>query len=153
MKRIFTIIMIITLLVGCAKTDFLTGHDWVHYDSTCIKTVYFGKDGHFAYYSDEENPVNDSDLYNQYTYDSNSKEIDLLPSGDMSIQVLRYKKSRLLLNIDGDIKEFFDSKDKIIDGANPSNLAYDTDNITDGFSSYLAILKGWFSNYYCSCKL
>lgn len=46
MKRIFTIIMIITLLVGCAKTDFLTGHDWVHYDSTCIKTVYFGKDGH-----------------------------------------------------------------------------------------------------------
>lgn len=92
MKRIFTIIMIITLLVGCAKTDFLTGNDWVHYDSTCIKTVYFGKDGHFAYYSDEENPVNDSDLYNQYTYDSNSKEIDLLPSGDMSIQVLRYKK-------------------------------------------------------------
>ena len=138
MKRIFTIIMIITLPVGCAKTDFLTGHDWVHYDSTCIKTVYFGKDGHFAYYSDEENPVNDSDLYNQYTYDSNSKEIDLLPSGDMSIQVLRYKKSRLLLNIDG---------------ANPSDLAYDTDNITDGFSSYLAILKGWFSNYYCSCKL
>lgn len=77
MKRIFTIIMIITLPVGCAKTDFLTGHDWVHYDSTCIKTVYFGKDGHFAYYSDEENPVNDSDLYNQYTYDSNSKEIQI----------------------------------------------------------------------------
>lgn len=63
MKRIFTIIMIGILLVGCAKTDFLTEHDWVHYGSTCIETIYFGKDGHFAYYSDEGNPVNDSDLY------------------------------------------------------------------------------------------
>lgn len=112
MKRIFTIIMIGILLVGCAKTDFLIEHDWVHYDTTCIETIYFGKDGHFAYYSDEGNPVNDSDLYDQYSYDSKSKKIHLNPTGDMSIQVLRYKKSRLLLNIDGDIKEFFDSKDK-----------------------------------------
>ena len=80
-------------------------------------------------------------MYDQYSYDSKSKKIHLKPTGDMSIQVLRYEKSRLLLNIDGDIKEFFDSKDKIIDGANPSDLAYDKENITDGFSSYLAILK------------
>lgn len=140
MKRIFVIIMIGILLVGCGKTDFLTNHEWVHYDSTCIETIYFGKDGHFAYYSDEGNPVKDSDLYDKYSYDSTSKEIDLLPSENMSIQVLRYEKSRLLLNIDGDVKEFFDSKDKIMDGANPSDLAYDTEDITNGFSSYLAIL-------------
>ncbi|RGS45957.1 hypothetical protein [Holdemanella biformis] len=140
MKRIFTIIMIGILLVGCAKTDFLIEHDWIHYDTTCIETIYFGKDGHFAYYRDEGNPVNDSDLYDQNSYDSKSKKIHLKPTGDMSIQVLRYKKSRLLLNIDGDIKEFFDSKDKIMNGANPYDLAYDTNNITDGFSSYLAIL-------------
>lgn len=84
--------------------------------------------------------MNDSDLYYQYSYDSNSKEIDLLPSGDMSIQVLRYEKSRLLLNIDGDIKEFIDSKDNLMDGAYPSDFAYDTNNIMNGFSSYLAIL-------------
>lgn len=101
MKRIFTIIMIGILLVGCAKTDFLIEHDWVHYDTTCIETIYFGKDGHFAYYSDEGNPVNDSDLYDQYSYDSKSKKIHLKPTGAMSIQVLRYKKSRLLLNING----------------------------------------------------
>jgi len=41
MKRIFTIIMIGILLVGCAKTDFLIEHDWVHYDTTCIETIYF----------------------------------------------------------------------------------------------------------------
>lgn len=23
----------------------MTGHDWVHYDFACIKTIYFGKDG------------------------------------------------------------------------------------------------------------
>lgn len=101
MKRIFTIIMIGILLVGCAKTDFLIEHDWVHYDTTCIETIYFGKDGHFAYYSDEGNPVNDSDLYDQYSYDSKSKKIHLKPTGAMSIQVLRYKKSRLLLKING----------------------------------------------------
>ncbi len=140
MKKIFTIMMIGILLVGCGKTDFLTNHKWVHYDSTCIETIYFGEDGHFAYYSDEGNPVKDSDLYDQYTYDSNNKRIDLLPSGNMSIQMLRHEKSRLLLNIDGDVKEFFDQKDKIMDGANPNNLVYDTDNITNGFSSYLAIL-------------
>ena len=140
MKRMFAIMMISILLVGCGKTDFLMEHDWVHYDSTCIETIYFGKDGHFSYYSDEGNPVNDSDLYDKYSYDSNSKKINLLPTGDMSIQVLRYEKSRLLLNIDGDVKEFFDQKDKIMDGANPSDIAYDTDNITNDFSSYLAIL-------------
>lgn len=80
-------------------------------------------------------------MYDQYSYDSKSKKTHLKPIGDMSIQVLRYEKSRLLLKIDEDIKEFFDSKDTIMKGANPSDLAYDKENITDGFSSYLAILK------------
>ena len=141
MKRILTIVMIGILLVGCGKTNFLTDHNWAHYDSTCIETIYFGKDGHFSYYSDEGNPIKDSDLYDQYTYDSKNKEIVLNPKGDMSIQVLRYEKSRLLLNIDGDVKEFFDEKDKIMDDSNPSGLAYDSENIMNGSSSYLAILS------------
>lgn len=106
MKRIFTLVMIGILLVGCSKTDFLTDHEWIHYDSTCIETIYFGKDGHFSYYSDEGNPIHDSDLYDQYTYDFKSKKIVLKPAVDMSIHVLRYEKSRLLLNIDGDDPEF-----------------------------------------------
>lgn len=129
------------MLVGCKNNDFLTEHDWIHYDSTCMETIYFGKDGHFSYYSDEGNPVKDSDLYDHYTYDPKNKEIELKPSGDMSIQVLRYEKSRLLLNIDGDIKEFFDDEDKIMNGAFPDNLIYDTEDITNDFSSYLAILN------------
>lgn len=50
MKRIFTLVTIGIFLVGCGKTDFLTDHEWIHYDSTCIETIYFGKDGHFSYY-------------------------------------------------------------------------------------------------------
>lgn len=55
--------------------------------------------------------------------------------------MLRYEKSRLLLDINGDIKEFFDEKDKLITESAPKNLAYDTDNTVTGFSSYLAILN------------
>ena len=58
----------------------------------------------------------------------------------MSIKVLRLEKSRLLLDIDGDVKEFFDKKDKLIAGGAPQNLSYDTDNVVSGFSSYLAII-------------
>lgn len=59
----------------------------------------------------------------------------------MSIHVLRYEKSRLLLNIDGDIKEFFDDKDKTMRKAFPDNLTYDTEDVMNGFSSYLAIIE------------
>ena len=79
-------------------------------------------------------------MYDKYTYDSESGEIKLKPDGDMSIKVLRLEKSRLLLDIDGDVKEFFDKKDKLIAGGAPQNLAYDTDNVVSGFSSYLAII-------------
>lgn len=132
------------MLAGCGKSEkkpeFLTEHEWLHYDCACDETISFGDDGHFAFYSDEGNPVGDSDLYDKYTYDSESGEIKLKPDGDMSIKVIRLEKSRLLLDIDGDVKEFFDKKDKLIAGGAPQNLAYDTDNVVSGFSSYLAII-------------
>lgn len=132
------------MLAGCGKSEekleFLTAHEWIHYDSACDETISFDDNGHFAFYSDEGNPVGDSDLYDKYSYDSESREIKLKPDGDMSIKVLRHEKSRLLLDIDGDVKEFFDEKDKFIVGCAPQNLAYDTDNIVSGFSSYLAII-------------
>ena len=53
----------------------------------------------------------------------------------MSILLLRYAKARLLLNIDGDVKEFFDNDDKTM-----SNLTYETEDVTNSFSSYLAII-------------
>ena len=85
------------MLAGCGKSEkkpeFLTEHEWLHYDCACDETISFGDDGHFAFYSDEGNPVGDSDLYDKYTYDSESGEIKLKPDGDMSIKVLRLEKS------------------------------------------------------------
>ena len=59
------------------KPEFLTEHEWLHYDCACDETISFGDDGHFAFYSDEGNPVGDSDLYDKYTYDSESGEVRL----------------------------------------------------------------------------
>ena len=42
----------------------------------------------------------------------------------MSILLLRYAKARLLLNIDGDVKEFFDNDDKTMSKAFPDNWYY-----------------------------
>lgn len=137
-------ILFVTLsivLVGYKNNDFLTKHEWVHYDSACDEIISFGTDGHFAYYTTDGSPVGDFDLYDQYSYDSKHKKIKLKPSENMSIKVLRYEKSRLLLDINGDVKEFLDEKDKFITGSAPQNLAYDTDNTVTGFSSYLAILS------------
>ena len=119
---VIAIIFLVTglLLAGCGRSDerpeFLTAHEWVHYDSASNETICFGEDGHFAFYGDEGNPVGNSDLYDRYSYDSESKAIKLEPEGDMKIKVLRHEKSRLLLDIDGDVKEFFDGKDERIAG-------------------------------------
>lgn len=94
-NRQFMVVAIIFLatgmmLTGCGRSDerpeFLTAHEWVHYDSA-----------------------------------SN-------------------EKSRLLLDIDGDVKEFFDGKDERIAGGAPQNLEYNLDNVVSGFGSYLAII-------------
>ena len=58
----------------------------------------------------------------------------------MSILLLRYAKARLLLNIDGDVKEFFDNDDKTMSKAFPDNLTYENEDVTNSFSSYLAII-------------
>lgn len=143
---VIAIIFLVTglLLAGCGRSDerpeFLTAHEWVHYGSASNETISFGEDGHFAFYGDEGNPVGNSDLYDQYSYDSESKAIKLEPEGDMKIKVLRHEKSRLLLDIDGDVKEFFDGKDERIAGGAPQNLEYDLDNVVSGFGSYLAII-------------
>ena len=132
------------ILAGCGSSgkrpEFLTAHDWLHYDSACDETIVFGEDGHFAFYCACGDPVGDSDLYDRYSYDTKSGEIKLKPAGDMTIRVLRHEKSRLLLDIDGDVKDFVDEKDKLIAGGAPQNLSYDTDNVVSGFSSYLAII-------------
>lgn len=58
----------------------------------------------------------------------------------MSILLLRYAKSRLLLNIDGDVKEFFDNDDKTMSKAFPDNLIYETEDVTNSLVLILRLL-------------
>lgn len=139
-----TIIMIVAILFGgCSSGDkypeFLTKHSWMHF-AICNETISFGEDGQFAYYCACGEPVDDSDLYEKYTYNEDTSTIQLKPKENNSIiKVLRYEKSRLLLDFTGTVKEFIDSNDPLLSEATPE-IGYDNDNVTAGFSSYLSII-------------
>lgn len=139
-----TIIMIVAILFGgCSSGDkypeFLTKHSWMHF-AICNETISFGEDGQFAYYCACGEPVDDSDLYEKYTYNEYTSTIQLkLKENNSIIKVLRYEKSRLLLGFNGTVKEFIDSNDPLLSEATPE-IGYDNDNVTAGFSSYLSII-------------
>ena len=50
-----TIIVVVLgiMLVGCKNNDFLTEHDWIHYDSACDEIISFGTDAAGIVQSDE----------------------------------------------------------------------------------------------------
>lgn len=128
---------------GCSVAnyypEFLTEHSWTHF-SVCDETIYFGKDGEYAYYCSCGEPVDDSDLYESYSYNEEEETIQLKPKDDNSkIKVLRYEKSRLLLDFDGKVKEFIDLDDPMVSEARP-RIECDTDNVTEGFSTYISII-------------
>ena len=133
------------LLAGCSQSDkhpqFLTEHTWTHF-AVCDETISFGEDGSYAYHCACGEPVGDSDLYEEYSYDESKSEIRLKPDGeDSTIKVLRHEKSRLLLDFGDGVKEFFDMNDSVTADSAPKDLGYDTDGVTAGFSSYLAIVQ------------
>lgn len=131
-------------LSGCSSSEshpeFLTAHEWIYY-TYCDETISFGEDGSYTYHCACGNPVGDSDLYETYKYDPDTSDITLSPKGsDSSIKVLRYDKSRLLLEFNDGVKEFFDSGDTQASNVHP-DMDYDPDNYIYGFSSYLAVLE------------
>ena len=135
------LVLVSALATGCiggdSHPDFLTQHEWIHFDID-DETINFGEDGHYSYHCGCGEPVGNSDLFDKYSYDENEAIIHLKPSGDNDeIRVLRQEKSRLLLLVDGMVKEFMDGKDHLATDARPDALGYDTDNVTMNFSSYL----------------
>ena len=129
------------LFSGCDNDnypDFLTEHQWV-YVTNCNETINFSEDGSFSYHCDCGSPVGDYDLFDSYTYQEKTSEIILSPKQDGNvIPVLRQKKSRLLLETEGQIKEFFDIDDPMVPW--PETYAsYDPEDYTYNHSSYLAL--------------
>ncbi|MGN0321792.1 MAG: hypothetical protein ACI4DZ_01600 [Oliverpabstia sp.] len=129
------------LFSGCGHDnhpDFLAEHQWVYF-TNCDETISFHNDGGFAYYCACGSPVGSSDLFDSYTYNTKTSEIILSPEQDGNvIPVLRQEKSRLLLETDGQMKEFFDIDDPMV-SCPETYASYDPEDYTYNHSSYLAL--------------
>lgn len=150
MKKLLTLIyavlcsILVIFLASCSSAEdhpeFLTEHEWTHF-TYCDETISFGDDGSYAYHCACGSPVGDSDLYDTYTYSETTSEISLYPKSDDSIiRVLRYEKSRLLLEFSDGVKEFCDAGDPLASNVHP-DMDYDPDNYIQDFSSYLTIIS------------
>jgi len=115
-KFLIGIGIIIVLAVLCAifllkdpASDPLKGTSWsrtTEVDSECIN---FNDNGHFSYYYGVGSPVDDYDLYDEYTYDDDTKTITLESidsGGDKTIKIDRIDDDKLVL-IFGDEKRTF----------------------------------------------
>ena len=121
MKR-FLIVLLLMLFIftGCEKKEeekvdyseyLFTDIRWTRDTEVDIETISFKSDGSFRYSCACGNPVNDADLCEKYTYDDTTKEIKLdcyevTEDTITTIKVVSYTESSLVLDFDGDIREF-----------------------------------------------
>lgn len=123
MKKILsifiTIIICLGTLCGCVAPEEpsdklpaeLVDKTWLFYDEFSAEhlCLTLGSDNAFSYHCQCGEPVEDSDLYDQYTYDA-EKEIILLSNSTgkeiKEVKVLGYNEYHLLLEIDGETKDF-----------------------------------------------
>ena len=115
------IIMLLALLslIGCGRDDktdyseytFFTDIDWCRETEIDVEHICFSSDGSFSYYYGCGNPANDSDLCETYTYNNETKTINLncyetTSSMIKTIKIIKYDENTLELDFDGDIRKF-----------------------------------------------
>ena len=89
--------------------DPLKGTSWSRTTEVDSEYINFNDDGHFSYYYGVGSAVDDYDLYDEYTYDSDTKTITLksIDSGeDETITVDSLGEKKLVL-VFGDEKRTF----------------------------------------------
>ena len=126
-KIIIVLLMGILVFTGCEKTKekekekvdysnlLFTDISWTRDGGNDIETIIFKSNGRFSYYCACGNPVNDSDLCENYTYDEETKEIKLdcyETTEDMvtNIKIIEATEDILELDFNGEIRKF--EKDK-----------------------------------------
>lgn len=121
-KILFVFITIFTCigsLCGCSASEEpsdkmpaeLIDKTWLFYDEFSAEhlCIAFGSDNTFSYHCQCGEPVGDSDLYDQYAYDAEEKMLLLSSSSEKETKEVRvkgYNEYHLLLEIDGEIKDF-----------------------------------------------
>ena len=127
MKKIIILVLAALLLTGCdsireekqekdySKYSF-TDVSWTRDAENDIETIVFKSNGRFVYYCSCGNPVNDSDLCENYTYNDKTKEITLdcfeeTEETVTTIKVVKSTETTLELDFNGDIRKFEKSND------------------------------------------
>lgn len=116
MKKIIGFILLCILLTGCnKKVDYskysFTSTSWVRDNGHDTETLTLYPDGRFSYSCACGNPVNDSDLCENYTYDDETKEITLKCFEEVSdtiknIKIIKSTNDTLELDFNGEIRVF-----------------------------------------------
>ena len=126
MKKIIILVLAALLLTGCESTKEQREKDYSKYSFTDvswtrdaendIETIVFKSNGRFVYYCSCGNPVNDSDLCENYTYNDKTKEITLdcfeeTEETITKIKVVKSTETTLELDFDGEIRTFQKSEE------------------------------------------
>ena len=127
MKKIIILVLATLLLTGCDSTreeqqekDYskysFTDVSWTRDAENDIETIVFKSNGRFVYYCSCGNPVNDSDLCENYTYNDKTKEITLdcfeeTEETVTTIKVVKSTETTLELDFDGEIRTFQKSEE------------------------------------------
>ena len=122
MKKIIILVLAALLLTGCDSTreekqekDYskysFTDISWTRDAENDIETIVFKSNGRFVYYCSCGNPVNDSDLCENYTYNDKTKEITLdcfeeTEETVTKIKVVKSTETILELDFNGEIRIF-----------------------------------------------
>jgi hypothetical protein len=116
-KGKYLIVIVLVVALAAAGTIFLLsnagdnplkGTSWTRTTDVDSETLNFNKDGHFAYYYGNGSPVDDYDLYDQYTYDTKTKIITLKGDdfGGRTMTVVSLDQNKIVLIIDGEERSF-----------------------------------------------
>ena len=122
MKKIIIILLAGLFLTGCGDTkektekkdysEYLFSNvTWTRDAENDIETLRLNSDGSFTYYCSCGNPVNDSDLCENYTYNDKTKEIkfDCFETTEemvTTIKVVKSTETTLELDFDGEVRKF-----------------------------------------------
>lgn len=119
-NRTFILILSLILsinLVACTKSQTtnevpeFADKEWVFYDEGAGEHLCMNirSDGSYSYHCQCGEPVGDSDLYERYTYNADEGIITLSNDYDKNtaeIKVLSFNDYHLMLEIDGEVKDF-----------------------------------------------
>ena len=121
-KNIIFLMLVGLLLTGCGDTKentqekdyskyLFTDASWTRDSEHDIETIVFKSNGRFTYYCSCGNPVNDSDLCENYTYNEETKEITLncieeTEDTITTIKVVSSTDTTLELDFNGEIRKF-----------------------------------------------